>query len=61
MQGPSSSPDPKKYLDPKVLTKFTAEAEGITPREIVERLLRETPVNESKGLSDARAVKLTGS
>jgi MoxR-like ATPase len=45
----------------RILTNFSAEAEGITPREIVKRLVDETPVNESRGLSDARASRILGS
>ncbi len=45
----------------RILTNFNAEAEGISPRDIVERLLKETPVEEPGGLSDARAVRIAGS
>ena len=45
----------------RILTNFNAEAEGIAARDIVERLLEETPVDEPKGLSDARAVRVAGS
>jgi hypothetical protein len=43
------------------LTNFSAEAEGITSESIIARLLKETPVNEPKGLKDAGSPKVFGS
>ncbi len=45
----------------RILTNFSAEAEGITPTSIIGRLLAETPVNEAKSLKDARTPKVLGS
>jgi MoxR-like ATPase len=45
----------------RILTNFSAEAEGVTSDTIVDRLLRETPVNESGTLKDARVPKVLGS
>jgi len=41
----------------RILTNFSAEAEGITPQSIISRLLEETPVHESKGLLDGSRAK----
>jgi MoxR-like ATPase len=45
----------------RILTNFSAEAEGISSEKIIERLLNETPVNESRNLTDARVPKVLGS
>jgi MoxR-like ATPase len=45
----------------RILTNFSAEAEGVTPQTIIARLLKETPVNEARGLKDARSAKVLGS
>jgi len=45
----------------RILTNFSAEAEGISSKTIIGRLLSETPVNEAKSLKDARAPKVLGS
>jgi len=39
----------------RILTNFSAEAEGVTPEKIVARLIEETPVHDTKGLKDAAA------
>ncbi|MBN1443426.1 MAG: MoxR family ATPase [Planctomycetes bacterium] len=39
----------------RILTNFSAEAEGVTSDRIIERLLGETPVTEMKRLRDATA------
>jgi MoxR-like ATPase len=44
----------------RILTNFSAEAEGITSESIIERLLKETPVSETKSLKDARTPKVLG-
>jgi MoxR-like ATPase len=45
----------------RILTNFSAEAEGVTADSIVERLLKETPVSEAKSLKDVRAPRAVGS
>jgi len=45
----------------RILTNFSAEAEGVSSQDIIARLLRETPVNETRGLSDARTPSVLGS
>ena len=45
----------------RILTNFSAEAEGVTSQTIIGRLLKETPVNETRGLKDARTAKVLGS
>jgi MoxR-like ATPase len=45
----------------RILTNFSAEAEGITSESIIARLLKETSVNEPKGLKDAGSPKVFGS
>lgn len=45
----------------RILTNFSAEAEGITSHSIIERLLKETPVTETKSLKDARTPRVLGS
>jgi MoxR-like ATPase len=44
----------------RILTNFSAEAEGVTPKTIIDRLLSETPVSDAKGLKDARIQKVLG-
>ena len=44
----------------RILTNFSAEAEGITPQKILSRLLEETPVNEPKGLKDSGTPRVLG-
>ncbi len=38
----------------RIITNFSAEAEGITPDHIIDRLLKEIPAHESGALSDRR-------
>jgi MoxR-like ATPase len=38
----------------RIITNFSAEAEGITPDRVIDRLLEETPAHESESLSDGR-------
>jgi MoxR-like ATPase len=45
----------------RILTNFSAEAEGITADTIIDRLIAETPVNESGALKDGRVPKVIGS
>ena len=45
----------------RILTNFSAEAEGITSQKIIERLIKETPVNETKSLQDGTAPRVLGS
>jgi MoxR-like ATPase len=45
----------------RILTNFSAEAEGVTPRSIIDRLLADTPVHAAASLKDARASKVLGS
>ena len=42
----------------RVITNFNAEAEGITPDKIVDRLIETTPAAESPALDDKRAPKV---
>ena len=44
----------------RILTNFSAEAEGVTPKTIIDRLIAETPVSDAKGLKDARIQKVLG-
>ena len=44
-----------------MLTNFSAEAEGITSDDIVDRLIEETPVNDSGALKDDRIPNVLGS
>ncbi len=37
----------------RILTNFSAEAEGVSSKTIIDRLLAETPVNEATSLKDA--------
>ena len=45
----------------RILTNFSAEAEGITSQTIIERLIKETPVNETKSLTDGTTPRVLGS
>ena len=45
----------------RILTNFSAEAEGINSDAIIDRLVAETPVNESSALADGRAANVLGS
>ncbi len=45
----------------RILTNFSAEAEGVTSQKIIERLITETPVNETKSLQDGTAPRVLGS
>jgi MoxR-like ATPase len=38
----------------RIITNFSAEAEGITPDKIIDRLIAENPSHESETLSDGR-------
>jgi len=44
----------------RILTNFSAEAEGITSDKIIDRLLAETEVNASRLLKDDRVPKVLG-
>ncbi|MCH2374772.1 MAG: MoxR family ATPase [Planctomycetes bacterium] len=45
----------------RILTNFSAEAEGVTSEGIIERLLNEIPVSETRSLKDARTPRVLGS
>ncbi|MBI4583956.1 MAG: MoxR family ATPase [Planctomycetes bacterium] len=45
----------------RILTNFSAEAEGINSDNIIDRLIQENPVNESGMLKDGRVAKVLGS
>ncbi len=45
----------------RILTNFSAEAEGITSQKIIDRLIKETPVNETKSFQDGTAPRVLGS
>ena len=38
----------------RLLLSFEAEAEGITPDKVIDRLLADIPAHESESLSDGR-------
>ena len=38
----------------RIITNFSAEAEGITPDKVIDRLLADIPAHESESLSDGR-------
>jgi MoxR-like ATPase len=44
----------------RIITNFSAEAEGITPDKIIDRLLAETEENSSRILKDSGAPKILG-
>ena len=39
----------------RILTNFSAEAEGVTPDEIIRRLVAEIPVSDTQGVKDSTA------
>ncbi len=45
----------------RILTNFSAEAEGVTSEGIIRRLIEETEVNETRSLNDASSSRLLGS
>jgi len=45
----------------RLITNFTAEAEGITTDQIIDRILEATPAEESENLSDGKLPKVFGS
>jgi MoxR-like ATPase len=45
----------------RILTNYSAEAEGVTSDKIIDRLLAETPVNDSGSLKDGTLSKILGS
>ena len=48
----------KPVLRHRLITSFAAEAEGVTTDKVVERLLQETPANESQALADGKLPKV---
>ena len=48
----------KPVLRHRLITSFAAEADGITTDKVVERLLEETPANESQALADGKLPKV---
>ncbi len=48
----------KPVLRHRLITSFAAEAEGITTDKVVDRLLAETPANESQALADGKLPKV---
>jgi MoxR-like ATPase len=51
----------KPVLRHRIITNFSAEAEGVTTDAIVEKLIDTLPVKESEGLSDDRLPEVLGS
>ena len=45
----------------RILTNFSAEAEGVNADSIIERLIKETPVTETQSLKDATTPRVLGS
>jgi len=45
----------------RIITNFSAEAEGITPDSIVDKLLDEVPTQETEAFKDGRLPKVLGS
>jgi MoxR-like ATPase len=45
----------------RIITNFSAEAEGVTPDKIIDRLIAEIPAHESEALSDGRLPEVLGS
>ena len=45
----------------RILTNFSAEAEGVTSDSIIDRLIEETPLNDTGTLKDGRVPKILGS
>ena len=48
----------KPVMRHRLITSFAAEAEGVTTDKVVERLLQETPANESQALADGKLPKV---
>ncbi len=48
----------KPVLRHRLITSFAAEADGITTDKVVDRLLAETPANESQALADGKLPKV---
>jgi MoxR-like ATPase len=48
----------KPVLRHRLITSFAAEAEGVTTDKVVDRLLQETPANESQALADGKLPKV---
>jgi MoxR-like ATPase len=48
----------KPVLRHRLITSFAAEADGITTDKVVDRLLQETPTNESQALADGKLPKV---
>jgi len=42
----------------RLITSFAAEADGVTTDKVVERLLAETPANDSQALADGKLPKV---
>jgi MoxR-like ATPase len=45
----------------RIITNFSAEAEGVTPDKIIDRLIEEIPAHDSEALSDGRLPEVLGS
>ncbi len=45
----------------RIITNFSAEAEGITPDKIIDMLIDEVPAHQSEALSDGRLPEVLGS
>jgi MoxR-like ATPase len=48
----------KPVLRHRLITSFAAEADGVTTDKVVERLLAETPANDSQALADGKLPKV---
>ena len=48
----------KPVMRHRLITSFAAEADGVTTDKVVDRLLAETPANESQALADGRLPKV---
>ncbi|MBL8738798.1 MAG: MoxR family ATPase [Planctomycetes bacterium] len=48
----------KPVMRHRLITSFAAEADGVTTDKVVERLLAETPANESQALADGKLPKV---
>ena len=48
----------KPVLRHRLITSFAAEADGITTDKVVDRLLAETPANDSQALADGKLPKV---
>jgi MoxR-like ATPase len=48
----------KPVLRHRLITSFAAEADGVTTDKVVDRLLQETPANESQALADGKLPKV---